>query len=59
VAGARPNHQPIGDLEPPQAGDGTREEPGTLTQDDLSAEAHVIKKHFTPKSKVRVKGRQA
>jgi hypothetical protein len=32
VAGARPNHQPIGDLEPTQGGAGTREEPGTSTQ---------------------------
>jgi hypothetical protein len=32
VAGARPNHQPIGDLEPTQAGLGPVEEPDTLTQ---------------------------
>jgi len=32
VAGARPNHQPIGDLEPTQAGLGPVEEPDTLKQ---------------------------
>ena len=41
VAGARANHQLIGDLETPQGGVGTREEPALLVEINVGV-------HFTP-----------
>jgi hypothetical protein len=54
VAGARPNHQHIRDLEPTQGGAGTREEPGTLTQ-GAPARA-LVPLRLNPLAKLRAGG---